>query len=318
MPVTLAPVFAVGDQGLIDLPAEIGMLRLSLDRLAGLEMPTSRHPIDVADELTELTVQAAHTDSLNDVDYSSPIRAAEEAQAAQHRATAIVAAQEAVANRLQSAVHGNSTVIVKLLQPHFARLIVDLKEGLQTAAAWPDPVAALSAPAKVRAKLAAVHSARTAVDEILAARAVLSRLGYRSTTDVEGEFGLCRNFDELWPRHSRQLQPRPPWGDGDKLTWWLLNGGNVWLPTLAEQEERYDQVYGELIRAQSRTVASTRALASQMGGGDRIAGPSNNPQRPVATESRADSIRARLFADARHDNEITIDSTPDGQLVVTP
>lgn len=314
MTVTLAPVFALGDGGRIELPPEIGMLRTSLDRLAGLEMPTIRHSIDVADELTELTVQAAHTDTLNDVDYSTPIRAAEEAQAAQHRATAIVAAQEAVANRLQSAVHSNSTVIVKLLQPHFARLVDDLRAGLQTAAAWPDPVAALSAPAKVRAQLAAVHSARREVDEILAARAVLSRLGYRSGVDLHGEFGLCKNFDELWPRHSRQLNPRPPWGDEDKLTWWLMNGGNVWLPTLAEQEERYDEVYGEATREQQNRVRNARATASQLTGGDRIAGPSNNP-RPVSTEDRSASIRARLFGG--DDNSITIEPTANG-LVVTP
>lgn len=316
MSVTLTPVFALGDRGLIQLPAEIGKLRTSLDRLNALEMPTSRHPLEVADELTELTVQAAHADDLASVDYTTPIRAAEETEAAQHRATAIIAAREAVTNRLQSAVHSNSTVIVTLLQPHFARLIGDLREGLQTAAAWPDPVQALNAPAKVRTKMAAVHSARNEVDSILAARAVLSRLGYRSGLDLEGEFGLCKNFEALWPRQSRQLNPRPPWGDEDKITWWLLNGGDVWLPTMAEQDERYDQVYGEAIRSHARTVAKTRALASQIGGGERIAGPSNNP-RPAPTERTTDSLHARLFGDAGSDNEITIQATPAG-LVVTP
>ena len=315
----LETIFSLGDRGVIELPAEIGMLRTSLDRLTALEMPTSRHPLDVAADLTEATIQAAHADTLAHVDYTAPIRAAEEAQAAQHRAEAIVAAQEAVANRLQSVVHSNSTVIVKLLQPRFARLIVDLREGLQTAAAWPDPVQALNAPAKVRTKLAAVHSSRSEVDSILAARATLNRLGYRSQLDLAGEFGMCKNFDALWPRQSRQLNPRPPWNDEDMLTWLLMNGGAVWLPTLDEQDARYDEVYGAATREHQNNLRSSRALAQAMSGGERLPGHGAADQStPAPTASTADRVRQRLFHDTGSDNEVTI--TPDGfgRLVVSP
>lgn len=296
MSVTLQPIFNLGDRGLIALPANVGIARDALARLDAVEMAVSRHPLDVAAELVEMTVAAAHADTLAEVDFSTPIRAAEDAQANEHRIRAIVGAREFVAGQVDAAVRSNAEKIVKLLQPRFAALVIDLREGLKTAAAWPDPAQALSAPAKIRTHLAAVHTARHAIDEIIAARAVLSQLGYRSSVDEAGEFALCRNFDVLWPRQGRQISPIPPWGDGDWITYWLTHRGEVWLPTVQEQDDRFNAVYGELITQHTNRVRTGRALASMISGGDRTSGPTP-PRRETADAgpTTTEAAHHRLF-----------------------
>lgn len=318
MALNLDAVFDLETRGLITLPPAIGKLRAKMQALQSVQLPSAPHPSALVDDLVEQVITAAGSGDVESVDFSAPHQAEVAAKVHQQRVEVIAAATEAVQNRLSSAVHAASTTIVKALQPGFETAIRELRTALETAAMWTNPAAVLTAPPKVRATLASQFSLRETVDAILAARAVLNRLGYRSSVDVEGEFGLCRNFDALWPRQSRQLNPAPPWGEQDKITWWLLNGGEVWLPTLAEQDAQYDAVYGEQIRSHARTVATSRALASAMGGGDRIAGPSNDNPRPEPTETRDDAIRTRIFGDGGNGVEFTI--TPDGRggLVVAP
>lgn len=317
MSLNLDAVFDLETRGLINLPPVIGELRAKLEALQSVQLQPVAHPSLLVDDLIEQVITAAASGEIESVDFSAPHRAEVAAKVHQQRVEVIAAATEAIQNRLSSAVHAASTTIVKALQPSFDKTISELRSALETAAMWTNPALALTAPPKVRAALASQFSLRETVDAMLAARATLNRLGYRSSVDLEGEFGLCRNFDQLWPRAGRQLNTAPPWGDQDKITYWLTHGGAVWLPTLAEQDARFDQAYGELIREQTGTVARTRALASQISGGERIAGPSNNNPRPAPTERTTTAIRSLLFGDAGSDNEFTVEATPAG-LVVSP
>lgn len=287
MPANLTPIFDLGDRGVIKLPDEIGRLRATLARLNAVDEPETEHPATVADRLVQQTVAAAATDNLDTVDYGSPLAAARAAAIAQHRREAVVAAVSQVQAALAGAVIRAATDIVTGMQPGFNKAVVELRDALQMAAEWSDPARALGAPAKVRAVLAARHDQRRQIDAMLAGRDALRLMGYRSSVDVQGEFGLCRNFDQLWPRTARQLHPQPPWNDApDRLEWWLMNGGDVWLPTVAEQDAQFEKVYGDAIRETAQRAKQGRALAEMLGGG------------------------------TRH-HEITIESTPNG-LVVTP
>ncbi len=287
MPANLTPIFDLGDRDVIKLPDEIGRLRATLARLNAVDEPDPEHPATVAERLVQQTVDAAATDTLDAVDYGSPLAAAHTAAIAQHRREAVVAAVSQVQAALAGAVIRAATDIVTGMQPGFNKAVVELRAALQMAADWSDPAGALTAPAKVRSILASRHDLRREIDAMLAGRDVLRLMGYRSSVDVQGEFGLCRNFDELWPRTARQLHPQPPWnGAPDRLEWWLMNGGDVWLPTVVEQDAQFERAYGDAIRETAQRAKQGRALAEMLGGG------------------------------TRH-HEITIESTPNG-LVVTP
>lgn len=287
MPRNLTAIFDLGDRGVIRLPDEVGRLRTTLDRLNAVDEPEAEHPAVVAERLVQETVHAAATDTLDTVDYSAPSVAAHAALVTQHRREAVAAAVSQVQGALAGAVIRAATDIVTALQPGFNKAVTQLREGLQVAAEWADPARALNAPAKVRAVLAARHDVRREIGAMLAARDALRLMDYRPSVDTTEEFGLCKNFHELWPRPARQLHPAPPWdGAPDRLEWWLTNGGELWLPTVAEQDAQFEAVYGQLIKETAERAKSGRALAEMLGGG------------------------------TRHHSEFTVESTPNG-LVVT-
>ena len=290
-------IFALADREVFKLPPAVVEARARAAAVAALAAevyPEPEHPATVTERLTVETVDAAVSGDA--VDYDQPRHAREEQERFETRQTALRMAGEQVDAALNSAVRSNGEEIVRALQPTFAKLVVQLREALQLAATL-DPAAALTASAGVRSKLAARFVARGDLDAISAARSALARLGYRSERDEQGEFVLLKNVDSLYPRPSRQLAA-PPWKDQDILEWGLLNGGEIWLPTVGEQDQRYNDVYAEAEREHAARARHARAVAESFVGagpapdyeGNAPARPQRPPQRAAATD-----IGQRLF-----------------------
>lgn len=319
----LETIFSLGDRGVIALPPEIGRLRTALETIDALEFPDQPHPLDLAAQLVEDTVQAVESGDPAAVDYGVVHRAAVAAQEADARSTAVREARGRLASRLSSAVHTNAQTLVQAMQAVFNRTVTEYAEALTVAQQWPDPARALTAPAKVRTALSSRLTLRETIDAITAARAQLWSGGYRCDVDELAEFAMASDGHKLWPRPARQMNPRAPWEGVDKLDFFLTHGASVWLPTTTEQAAAYDRVYGDATREQQNRLRSVRATASMMAGGERLPTYNNAADQAstpsAATDSRADQVRRRLFPDTRNnDNEVTITTDTMGRLVATP
>ncbi len=136
------------------------------------------------------------------------------------------------------------------------------------------------APAKKRRAFAILPALVGEYGAIAAARRVLADCGARPARDLDGEFAAVKNIDQLWPREVRQYTSKP-WGTGaDGTTWLLRNGAELWLPTPAEQDARYDEVYGEREREQQRRHRSGVDLRSGFVPAPRYARPEGSDTPP--------------------------------------
>jgi len=243
--VRLAHLFGPADAGLYTLPDEITALRAAADRLTAttgaVPVPV---PHNVMAKLTEATKQAA----INGTDLPDPdaVLAAEQAQQVeQHRQRIVADATEQLGEQLLRTIGDLAdTIIVTHLRPVFDELLDGLVQSLALTAKYPDPMAALQAPASVRTSLTAQPDMYARYNAILGAHEVLARVGTGPQRDVEGIFSSMRNAEQIWPRAQR---PRMscPWPAGlAGLAWLIQNDGGPWLPTFAEQDAAYEEAYG--------------------------------------------------------------------------
>ena len=314
-------IFALADREVFKLPPAVVAAReraAAVAQLAAEPETEPDHPATVAEQLVAAVIESAAGGAAPD--YHQPRLNREDREAYDARLTALRLAGEQVEARLASTVRTNAEAIIKLLQPTFDGLVGRLREALNLAASL-DPAAALTASAGVRSKLAARFGVRADLDSISAARRALADAGYRSQRDEAGEFALLKNVDSLYPRPSRQLSA-PPWKDQDILEWAVLNGGEVWLPTVAEQDARYEQVYAEAERQHAAGARHARAIAESFVGGSPAEYTEGNaparPQRPPV-RGQAAAVAERLFgtpipdgADGAPVQLIGADVGPDG------
>ena len=172
-------------------------------------------------------------------------------------------------------------IITAHLRPVFDRIVADLRAAVAVTGRFADdPVRALNAPAKERKSFADVPVLVGEYSTIAAARRVLADCGSRAARDVDGEFSAVKNLDQLWPREQRQYTPRP-WTSGAEGTVWLLrNGAELWLPTPAEQDARYDEIYGARVREQQRRHQRGVDMRSGFVPTPRYAQPEDNDTPP--------------------------------------
>lgn len=241
----LARLFDPSDAGIFTLPAEVTALRAATDRLAAT---TTAEPVpvphNVMAELTEATKRAAIDGT--DLPAASPVLAAEQAQQVeQHRQRIVADAAEQVGEQLLRMVGDLSeTIIVTHMRPMYDEVLAGLAKSLALTAEYPDALAALQAPASVRASLAAQPDLYAKYNAIRAAHEVLARVGTGPQRDTEGIFSSMRNAEVIWPRAQR---PRMhcPWPDGvSGLAWLIQHDAGLWLPTFAEQDQQYETEYG--------------------------------------------------------------------------
>lgn len=262
--VRLAHLFGPADAGLYELPAELTRLRAATDRLAATTVAVPVPvPHNVMAELTEATKKAAIDGT--DLPGTGAVLAAEQAQQVElHRQRIVADAAEQLGEQLLRTVGDLADrIIVDCLRPKYDEVLDGLVQSLALTAEYPDALAALQAPASVRASLAAQPELYAKYNAIRAAHEVLARVGTGPQRDDEGIFSSLRNAEQIWPRAQR---PRMhcPWPEGlPGLAWLIQNGGELWLPTFAEQDQQYETEYGDRERElldYQRSAASIAAM----------------------------------------------------------
>ena len=119
----------------------------------------------------------------------------------------------------------------------------------------------LTAPKAARDAWIALDALAGRYGVLRKARGVLVRAIHDSghqQVDATNLFAEIRNLNELWP--TWRLRTQAPWPDGprQRMLWLISPGVDVWMPTVAEQEARYREVFAEGMAA----VAHARAVAA--------------------------------------------------------
>lgn len=278
---TTAPLFDAAGAGHFTLPAHLTKMRAGLTALQETVEPALRTEADEhADLVAATTAAAVAGHPLPDVAAIETARL-EERLAADRFDVRIKAAQGLTWQITNAVLEAADEIITDHLRPVFDHIVTDLRAAVDVTAKYADdPVRALNAPAKERKAFADIPNLVGEYSTIAAARRVLTDCGARPARDVDGEFAAVRNIDQLWPRERRQYSPRP-WGTGaDGTTWLLRNGAQLWLPTPAEQDARYDEVYGEREREQQRRHQSGVDMRSGFTPTPRYAQPEDNDTQP--------------------------------------
>lgn len=266
-------LFAAHDNDLITLPQEITQLREARNRanehLHGLTTPA--HFLDARKALTDATVDAFVTGSpLPDV---APVLDAErEARAFEHILEIARNSAAALDRRIASTVAEQADqIITDVLRPVLDATVAELRsayallEPFETAGRG---ALALAAP-KVRNAAATADKSshtytalRSAAAEV---RAVLPAPEY----DVDGEFAAFTDIHTVWPRARRtNFGAIPaPWQEVPDVQAWQIRNLTPWMPTPAEQDEQWQSVYGEALRAEQLRSEKRQAMALTFGHG---------------------------------------------------
>lgn len=126
-------------------------------------------------------------------------------------------------------------------------------------------------PAKVAAAASSIDNLITRYQAVRAARTDLTapRRGYTCTLDVDDEFAVISNPEELWskPQHNNLIGSKPPWSGLDTagvLRYMFAHGGKVWLPSVAEQDSRFAAVYAERMTAATEQRETERVYRTNL------------------------------------------------------
>lgn len=259
----LARLFEPADAGVYELPSEITAIRKAIDRL---HMPTAEVQ-SVSAVLARLTAEtrAAAIAGSEDLPDASAVMVAEREQAVDlHRQRIVADARDQLSESLIATVADQADRIIgEYLRPaHDAAVAALADSAALTAQYESDPRAALTAPAKVRTALAGQPDSYQRYITCIQARSVVLGCGAVPQRDDTQILSGIHNAEDLWPRRARPTAARP-WPDGLAGVLWLLrNGAELWLPTAAEQDERYEEVYGEAEREQAAHVSHLRAYGA--------------------------------------------------------
>lgn len=258
----LARLFDGADADLYTLPPEIGALRKAIDRLSEPQPPAEAVGT-VLDRVIGQTKQAAIAGT--DLPDPTALLHAEQQQAIDlHRQRVIGDAREQLGERLVYTVSDlASTIITDHLRPVHDAVVAELSDSAKLTEQYEDnPRAALTAPARVRAALAGQPELYERYTAVIYARSTVLGCNAVPQRDVEQVLSGVRNAEQLWPRRAR-YGTACPWPDGlPGLLWQLRNGAELWLPTAAEQDARYEEVYGEAERQQQADASHLQAYGA--------------------------------------------------------
>ena len=155
---------------------------------------------------------------------------------------------------------------------------------------------------------------------IEALRAALGALCSPAADRIRRVRAVRRRAQALAPDRPA-VQPAPPVGRPRQAGLLPDSRGNRVAANDWRTGGAYDSAYGHAIREQRNRVATSRAVAQAMTGGERLGKADDAIQAPIvpaATESRAGRLRDRLFSNTEGGYQVTIEPDGRGGLVVTP
>jgi len=251
---TFPRLFPAADAGFITLPAAVQEARVAYDRISTEGYPAPETHYDTIDRLVTDTVKAVQAGTpLPDCAAVDDARRAE--QVATDQAEVLRQATDALAAQVRASVDA-AEVMTRHLQPAHTEVVKQLTAALGVVAAHhASGTSVLLASQKVRAAEASIDELGERYTAIRQARVDLDiACSYAPALDVDGEFGEIFNPERVWTRtQNRNFNAgTPPWPRTPtraRLAWFIAHGCEVWLPTPAEQDDRFRVVYAEQIEA---------------------------------------------------------------------
>lgn len=269
--------FATYDAGLHDLPAEMVRRRVAVTRLQAaldaLGEPPAVHRL-------EQDLASGWAEAACDADPDIDLTAIEEAEAAnvrhQRQSRLLGMAVSEAGAALADAVHTYADEAIREhLAPALAKIVEKARKAVATYIGHGTTAGAmLNAPAAARNAYQSVDELAAAFSQVRQTRYQLLRLTGEPQQDNHGDFGLIRNADKMWPTLTDlgriQFNYEPPWRglETRALFEWLTANpaAEVWLPTAAEQDQRWFSVFGPRVAEMQANRHGAEALLSVMGG----------------------------------------------------
>jgi len=265
-------LFPAFDGGHFDLPPEVITARAAYDRLTALPVPATPDPWDIRRDLTDATVEAFLTGAEHLPDCSG----IDDARRAQQTTTDMLDVRRETLDALKARILGSvnpAEVLTKYLAPAHDETVRELRNAWALVDAHYAKGGSPYAMPKTTATAAqSVDGLITRYEAIRSARGDLAiRCHYQPEVDVDGEFAMISNPEELWtrPRHRNITGGRAPWagmGTTERLRYLLGQGGTLWLPTPAEQDGRFRTLYAEEMAQAAEQRERERVFATNNAG----------------------------------------------------
>ncbi len=250
------------------LPTDLLDLKQAFARLAQAPPPVHVSEVEQTQRLVADTLTAAKANEvLPGAEQVLAARRAAESAGVLARARDV--ALERLAGEVSTTVFDLGDVLItEHLRPALHAVLHELRGTLELTEPYGDSAAAmLRAPDKVRKAWLGIDAHVTRYEIIRAGRDALAQVGYRPDHDNDNEFLRVRNLNDFWPRHKRYGMAAgagAPWPTQarQQVVWFIQHGAQLWLPTAAEQDERYNEVYAEGLARMERQRHATAAVTA--------------------------------------------------------
>jgi len=165
-----------------------------------------------------------------------------------------------------------SEVLVKYLRPAHDQAVADLRNAWQLVDGYLGQGGnKFAMPAKVAGAASSIDGLINTYQAVRAARSSLTspRSGYTCNLDLDDEFAVISNPQELWsrPQHNNLTGSKPPWSGLDTagvLRFMFAHNCRVWLPTPGEQDSRFAAVYAERMTAATEQRETERVYRTNL------------------------------------------------------
>ena len=265
-------MFPAYDGGHFDLPPEVITARAAYDRLDALPVPAAADYWEVRQDLIAATMEAA----ISGADHLPDCSGIDDARRAAQVHTDTYDVRRETLDALKARILGSvnpAEVLTKHLAPAHDETVRELRNAWQLLDAYyAKGGSQFSMPKATATAAQSVDGLITRYEAIRFARADLAiRCHYQPEVDVDGEFAMISNPEQLWtkPQHNNIRSSTPPWHGMDttaRLRYLFANGGKVWLPTPAEQDSRFRTVYAQEMAQAAEQRERERVFATNNAG----------------------------------------------------
>jgi hypothetical protein len=251
------PLVEMADAGHFDLPTEV----VSAHQVAAkLTAEVSRRRPERANEarrkLVAAIVEAARTgapwpDGREVVEAEAADRADHEAAVAVDRA-----AGAAQAEFTQLVADMAEDIIVGSLRPAVEHVLAETRRVTQVLAPYGagNVERLLTAPKAAREAWLTLDALAGRYGVLRRARAILVRT--QDQLDGAALFAEVRNMHELWPAWRQRVESPAPTGARERMCWLTRPEVEAWMPTAAEQDARYREVFAQGMAQAARARAA--------------------------------------------------------------
>jgi hypothetical protein len=254
-----AQLVELSNAGYFTLPAEVTDAHTVVTRLAE-ERASARRDLaaPALALLHDATFEAAH--GRGSWPTGEDVVAAQAAQqAADLRVGALDAALEAARDEFVTVVRDLAdAIVVDHLRPRFDKVVAETRPAAAAVAEFGGDLAALvAAPKPARDAWLGLDALVGAYDTLRRARGIVYA-GRTPKLDDRNIFAELANLPDIWPSWRAQVDPPWPAAPKDRLCWLVSGPAKPWLPTLDEQDERFEERFaGELENMRrSRLIAA--------------------------------------------------------------